>query len=163
MINEIANIINNHSYIVDEWLIDRLDQEFNKGSYSNRLNIDALALEITAKRVGLMQTLDEVDGEAYQWRHDWAFSKDVLIDLKRKPDKYDNICLTGIFKMVDSYHKNQLTHIVAFSQNIETNYKIGQKLTFKFEGMLPLKEAIKTAVKTSGDYSLLNVKYLQHV
>jgi len=162
MINKIANIINNHTYIVDQWLIDRLDQEFNKGSYSDRLNVDALALEITAKRVGLMQTLAKVDGEEYQWRHDWAFSKDVLIDLKRKPNKYDNICLTKIFKMIESYHKNQLTHTVAFSQNIETNYKIGQKLTFKFEGMLPLKEAIKTAVKTAGGYSLLNVKYLQH-
>jgi len=163
MIEKIAEIINNHTYVVDEWLLNRLDEEAKKPAYKNPKNVDALALEITAKHIGLMKTLDKVENEAYQWRHDWAFTDEVLIDLKRKPSQYSNVSLTGILKMVDSYNRNQLTHIVAFSQNIEHDYKIGQELTFKFEGMLPLKEAIKTAFKTSKGYSLLNVNHLQHV
>jgi hypothetical protein len=163
MIEKIADIINNHTYVVDEWLIDRLNQEFNKGNYSNRKNVDALALELTAKRIGTMTTLDKLENESYQWRHDWAYSDDILIDLKRRPSKYSNICLTGVLKMVESYNMNQLTHIVAFSQNIENNYEIGQVLKFKFEGMLPLKDAIKTAIRTNGDYRLLNINHLQQL
>ena len=163
LIKKIADTINNHTYVVDEWLLNALDEEAKKPAYSSRKNVDALALEMTAKHVGSMQTLDKLDNEGYQWRHDWAFTDEVLIDLKRKPNKYSNVSLTGILKMVESYDCNQLTHIVAFSQNIEEDYKIGQKLTFKFEGMLPLKDAIKTAARTSSDYRLLNVNCLQNV
>ena len=163
LIKKIADTINNHTYTVDEWLLNALDEEAKKPAYSSRENVDALALEMTAKHVGSMQTLPKLDNEGYQWRHDWAYTDEVLIDLKRKPNKYSNISLTGIFKMVESYNFNQLTHIAAFSQNIESDYKIGDKLTFKFEGMLPLKDAIKTAVRTSGDYRLLNVNCLQNV
>lgn len=168
MIEEIAEIINNHTYVVDEWLLNRLDEEAKKPAYKNPKNVDALALEFTAQRVGKMEVGEIVtnpetgEEENYQWRHDWAFTNEVLIDLKRKPSKYFNISLTGISKMVSSYNLNQLTHIVAFSQNIEHDYKIGQELTFKFEGMLPLKEAVKASFKTSKGYSLLNVNHLQN-
>lgn len=163
LIEKIADTINNHTYVVDEWLLNALDEEAKKPAYSSRKNVNALALEFTAKHVGSMQTLDKLDNEGYQWRHDWAFTDEVLIDLKRKPNKYSNVSLTGILKMVESYNCNQLTHIVAFSQNIEEDYEIGQKLTFKFEGMLPLKDAIRTSARTSSDYRLLNVNCLQNV
>ena len=48
MIEEIAEIINNHTYVVDEWLLNRLDEEAKKPAYSSRENVDALALELTA-------------------------------------------------------------------------------------------------------------------
>ena len=166
MIEEIAEIINTHSYVVDEWLLNRLDEEFAKGSYSNRENVDALALELTAKREGKMKVGEIAtnpktgEKEDYQWRHDWKYDENILIDLKRKPMVHPNVCLTGVSKMIESYSIKELTHIVAFSQNIENNYKIGQKLYFKFEGMLPLKQAIKES--TSMDtFKLLNVDNLQ--
>jgi hypothetical protein len=166
MIEEIAEIINNHTYVVDEWLLNRLDEEFAKGSYSNRENINALALELTAKREGKIKTGDIATNpktgkkETYQWRHDWKYDENIFIDLKRKPMARSNICLTGVSKMIESYNMKELTHIVAFSQNIENNYKIGQKLYFKFEGILPLKQAINES--TSMDtFKLLNVNNLQ--
>lgn len=168
MIEEIAKIINNHTYVVDEWLLNRLDEEAKKPAYKVRKNVDALALELTAQRVGKMEVGEIVtnpetgEKEKYQWRHDWKYDKNIFIDLKRKPMARSNICLTGVIKMIESYNMKQLTHIVAFSQNIENNYKIGQKLYFKFEGMLPLKQAIKESTPMDG-YKLLNINNLQNI
>ena len=169
LIKKIADTINNHTYTVDEWLLNALDEEAKKPAYSSRKNVDALALEFTAIRVGKMK-VDKIavnpetgEEEGYQWRHDWKYDKNTFIDLKRKPNKYSNLSLTKIFKMVESYDRKQLTHIVGFSQNIEHDYKIGDKLTFKFEGMLPLKDAIKRSARGKGDYRLLNVNCLQNI
>jgi len=144
----ITDTINTHAYTVDQWLLDELEKHWSYGSYSKRENVDALALELTLKHQGKITTLPKVESEKYQWRHDWAYTPEILIDLKRKPNKYRNISLPppGKYgngcKMIESYNMGQLTHIVGFSQNIETDYKIGDVLKFKFLGILPLKEAI---------------------
>ena len=165
----IANIIDNHEYVVDSWLFDALEAEFAKGTYSSRENCDALALELTLKRNGKIRTLPAVDGESYQWRHDWAedwgrFSSETpmyLIDLKRRPAKYNNYVLSGIDKMIKSYNMNQLTHIVGFVQNIEHDYKLGDVLKFKYEGLLPIKQAVKQSNRKTSSYSLLSKSCLQ--
>lgn len=156
----IKEIINSHTYTVDHWLLYRLEEEFNKGTYSKRENVDALALELTLKKEGKIDTLDKLPNESYQWRHDWAYTDEILIDLKRRPNWSSNYSLSGIHKMLDSYNKGQLTHIVGFSQNIETNYKIGDVLNFTFEGILPVKEAIQKS-KNKGPFNLL-AKYCLH-
>ena len=165
----IAGIINRHTVHVDSRIIKMLDREFDKKTYSNRENVDALLLELTLKSGSKIKTLDKVPGEDYQWRHDWAedwtsFSPETpiyLIDLKRRPAKYPNIVLSGTDKMIKSYNMGQLTHIVAFSQSKETNYQLGDLITFKFEGILPVKEAIKMATQKTSEYSLLHKSCLQ--
>ena len=52
LIKKIADTINNHTYTVDEWLLNALDEEAKKPAYSSRKNVDALALEFTAIRSG---------------------------------------------------------------------------------------------------------------
>lgn len=166
----ISNIINNHTVCVNSGTIKMLDREFDKKTYSTRENVDALLLELTLKSGGKIRTLDKVPGEDYQWRHDWAedwtaFSPDTpiyLIDLKRRPSKYPNIVLSGTNKMIKSYNMGQLTHIIAFSQSKETNYQLGDWITFKFEGILPVKEAIKKATRKTSEYSLLHKSCLQN-
>ena len=165
----IAGIINRHTVHVDSRIIKMLDREFDKKTYSNRENVDALLLELTLKSGSKIKTLDKVPGEEYQWRHDWAedwtaFSPETpiyLIDLKRRPAKYPNIVLSGTDKMIKSYNMGQLTHIVAFSQSKETNYQLGDWITFKFEGILPVKEAIKMSTQKTSEYSLLHKSCLQ--
>ena len=160
MIEDIRRIIDTHTYVVDRWLLDKLDEEAKKPAYSSRANVDALAFEFTAERAGKIKKGPIVDGEKYQWRHDWMYDENTFIDLKRKPNNRPNVCLSNIDKMIKSYEMNQLTHIVAFSQNIEHDYKEGQKLYFKFEGVLPLREAIKrSAIRES--YRLLNTNILR--
>ena len=66
----VAEKINNHRYTVDQKLIDRLDEEFQKPAYRYRANVDALAMEITMRWAGKLKTKDKVPGEQYQWRHD---------------------------------------------------------------------------------------------
>lgn len=166
----IAGIINRHTVHVDSRIIKMLDREFAKKTYSNRENVDALLLELTLKSGGKIKTLDKVPGEGYQWRHDWAEdwtshspnTPVYLIDLKRRPAKYQNVVLSGTDKMIKSYNMGQLTHIVAFSQNKETNYQLGDLITFKFEGILPIKEAIKMSVKKTDNYRLLHKSCLQN-
>jgi len=167
IVEDVENLINNHTYVVDQWLLDTLDKEAKKPAYSSRENVDALALELTAIKVGKMK-VDKIsinpetgEEEGYQWRHDWKYDENTFIDLKRKPHKYSNLSLTGISKMVESYARKQLTHIVGFSQNIEHNYKIGDKLTFKFEGMLPFRDAVDESSRGDGNYRLLSVSCLQ--
>lgn len=162
MINEIKYIINTHTYEVDEWLLNKFEW------YRNNTNIkrtDALALELTLAHTGKIAQLPKLQNETYQWRHDWAFSNDVLIDLKRRPqkDKHGNVCKNISFSpklMTKSYNMvpRQLTHVVAYSQNIETNYKIGDKLKFVFEGIEKYDVVYKNSLKMSDDYNLLNVK-----
>lgn len=167
----IANIVNNHTVYVHSGIIRMLDREYAKKTYSNRENVDALLLELTLKAGSKIRTLDKVPGESYQWRHDWAedwtaFSPNTpvyLIDLKRKPAKYPNIVLSGIDKMVKSYNMGQLTHIVAFSQSKETNYQLHDIITFKFEGILPVEEAIAQSTRKTDQYSLLHKSRLKGV
>lgn len=157
----ITEIINTHTYTVDEWLLNTLNAEFRKGSYSNRKNVDALALELTLGKAGKLKTLPKVMGEKYQWRHDWAYSPNVLIDLKRRPKSSNNYSIYNTAKMIESYNMNQLTHIVGFTQNIENDYNIGDVLTFQCEGMLPIEKAIQLAFNYSPGFKLLSKDYLQ--
>lgn len=157
----VTEIINNHTYKVDTWLLDALNREFKKGSYSSRKNVDALALELTLAKAGKLKTLSKVKGESYQWRHDWAYSPTVLIDLKRRPQFSNNYSISNTHKMLESRKMNQLTHIVGFVQNIEHNYKIGDVLTFQCEGMLPIEKAIELAYPHSPGFKLLSKKALQ--
>jgi hypothetical protein len=168
MIEAIAEIINNHTYTVDQWLLDTLDEEAKKPAYSSRENVDALALEFTARRVGKMK-VDKIatnpetgEEENYQWRHDWKYDKNTFIDLKRKPTKWPNICLNDIPKMIQSYERKQLTHIVGYTQNIEHDYKIGQVLEFEFKGILPLREAVNLSERKGDTWRVLNVNHLQN-
>ena len=85
IMEDVENIINNHTYVVDQWLLDTLDEEFEKSAYKNRKNVDALALEKTAIRAGKMKVGEIVNNEGYQWRHDWKYNENTFIDLKRKP------------------------------------------------------------------------------
>ena len=55
----------------------------------------------------------------------------------------------------------QLTHIVSYTQNIETNYKLGDVLTFKADGYLPIMEALNVSQTKMRSYKLLNKKCLQ--
>jgi len=84
-----------------------------------------------------------------------------LIDLKRRPAKYNNYVLSGTDKMIKSYNMNQLTHIVGFVQNIEHDYKLGDVLKFKYEGLLPIKQAVKQSNRKTSSYSLLSKSCLQ--
>lgn len=169
MIEEIAEIINNHTYVVDEWLLNRLDEEAKKPAYSDRKNVDALALEFTAQRVGKMEVGEIITNpetgkkEKYQWRHDWKYDDNTFIDLKRKPSHRQNICLNDIPKMIQSYECNQLTHIVGYTQNIEHDYKIGQVLEFECKGILPLREAVNLSERKGDTWRLLNISHLQNI
>jgi len=169
MIEEIAEIINNHTYVVDEWLLNRLDEEAEKPAYSSRENVDALALELTAQRVGKMKVGEIItnpetgEKEKYQWRHDWKYDENTFIDLKRKPAQWPNICLSDIPRMIQSYNYNQLTHIVGYTQNIENYYKIGQVLEFEFKGILPFREAVDLSERKGDTWRVLNVDYLQNI
>ena len=159
MLSKIAEIINTHTYTVDSWLLDALEIEYEKGTYSTRKNIDALALEMTLKKVGKIKTLDKLPNERYQWRHDWAFNQDFLIDLKRRPKWSDKYCISGFKNLSESASLNQLTHIVGFTQNIENDYKVGDELTFEFQGAIPISKLL--TIKYSGQYAMLSQKHLQ--
>ncbi len=168
LIKNIADTINNHTYVVDEWLLNRLDEEAKKPAYKVRENVDALALEFTAQRAGKMK-VDKIatnpetgEEEDYQWRHDWMYDENTFIDLKRKPIKWPNICLNDIPKMIESYERKQLTHIVGYTQNIEHDYKIGQILEFEFKGILPFREAVNLSERKGDTWRVLNVDYLQN-
>ena len=104
-----------------------------------------------------------VNNEGYQWRHDWKYNENTFIDLKRKPLKYTNISLGTMKRMIESYNMKELTHIVAYSQNIEHDYKIGDKLTFEFLGMLPFRKAYDWRHVKNDGLSYLSVFNLQTV
>lgn len=160
MIKEIKNIIDTHEYVIDHWLINQIDNEYKKGgSYSNRANMNALALEITLKQAGKLKTLDKVVGESYQWRHDWAYDKDHLIDLKCRPVWSSNY---SVSVNKESIELGQVTHIVGFKQNIALDgYQrhIGKTLKFTCEGMIPIEDVEKYG-KDQGGWYLLDKKYL---
>ena len=166
---EVQEIINTHTAVVDQELLDELDAEFNKinpqtgkRSYSSREHVDALALEFTLKRAGKIKTLPAVEGEKYAWRHDWAFSEEplVLIDLKRRPQYSPNVSIGNFEQKRKSYDMLQLTHFVGFSTNIEliTEKNLGDVLTFEFDMMIGVKEAFKCSFAPKPDYRLLKVR-----
>jgi hypothetical protein len=163
IMEDVESTINNHTYVVDQWLLDTLDEEFEKSAYKNRKNVDALALEKTAIRAGKMKVGEIVNNEGYQWRHDWKYNENTFIDLKRKPLKYTNISLGTMKRMIESYNMNELTHIVAYSQNIEHDYKIGDKLTFEFLGMLPFRKVYDWRHVKNDGLSYLSIFNLQTV
>jgi hypothetical protein len=158
----IAETINSHTAVVDQWLLDRLDAEYKKGSYSKRKNVDALALELTMLKAGKIRVLDKVEGESYQWRHDWALNLEYLIDLKRRPQWSHKVTLSDIGKFINSFEIGQLTHFVAYNQNIEHDYKIGDLLTFKFDGMIDVRNGIKLANRR-GEYRLLTTELMDQI
>jgi len=153
-ISELIDRINNHRYIVDEWLLNALEQEYRKGSYSNRNNVEALALEFTLYKAGGFS-------RPSTWRHDLQLSESLFIDLKRRPKWSDNISLSNKGRLEESHRMGQLTHIVSYTQNIETNYKLGDVLTFKADGYLPIMEALSVSQTKMRSYKLLNKKCLQ--
>jgi len=159
----IAETINSHTYVVDQWLLDRLDTEFRKGSYSERKNVDALALELTLLKAGKIKVLDKVKGESYQWRHDWAFNLQYLLDLKRRPKGSRNISLSGINKFTESLMMGQLTHFVSYTQNIEHDYKMGDVLTFEFDGMIGVIDGIKKSNATTKAFRLLPTNLMDKI
>ncbi len=67
-IHELIDRINTHRYIVDEWLLNELEQEYKKGSFSNRNNVEALALEFTLYKAGGFK-------RPATWRHDLQLSE----------------------------------------------------------------------------------------
>ena len=159
----IRNIIDNHIATVDEGMINFFKQEASKGTYSSYRNCQALALEYSLRQAGLLVTLPKVKGERYQWRHDWAYTPEILIDLKRRPSHYPNTSLSDPLKFLESYAMNQLTHFVTYITNKEDNLQIGDKLYFKFEDMIDVREALsisKTMVsKDGGTYMLFPNRY----
>ena len=160
----IKDKINNHTYVVDQKLIDHLDAEFDKGTYSNRTNVDAIAMEETMKWKGIAKQDKPMPGEAYAWRHDDMIEKFLphiyYIDYKRKPHYSNSVSLTKKNQMIESYNMNQLTHIVAFKTNIDeiTPDKIGKTLRFKFLGIWTVKEAWNQSSAPAETYRLLNVE-----
>ena len=152
-VSEFINQINNHRYVVDEWLLNALEGEYQKGSYSNRDNVEALALELTLyKECGFSRPST--------WRYDVKLSESLFIDLKRRPKWSNNISLSGKGHLEESHRLGQLTHIVSYTQNIESNYKIGDLLTFDADGYLPVMEALNFA-RDMQSYKLLDKKCLQ--
>ncbi len=152
-VSELIDRINNHRYIVDEWLLNALEQEYQKGSYSNRDNVEALALEFTLYRAGGFS-------RPSTWRYDVRLSESLFIDLKRRPKWSNNISLSGKGHLEESHRLGQLTHIVSYTQNIESNYKVGDLLTFDADGYLPVMDALNVA-RDMQSYKLLDKKCLQ--
>ena len=152
-VSELIDRINNHRYIVDEWLLKALEQEYRKGSYSNKTNVEALALEFTLYKAGGFS-------KPTTWRHDLQLSESTFIDLKRRPKWSENISLSNKGRLEESHRMGQLTHIVSYTQNIETDYKVGDVLTFDADGYLPVMDAL-TVARDMQSYKLLNKKCLQ--
>lgn len=169
--NEVERIINTHTAVVTQQLLDEIDTEFEKinpqtgqRSYSTKEHVMACALEFTLRHQGKMKIPVAVKGEKYAWRHDWPFSEEplVLIDLKRTPDYSANISISSIEQKEQSYNMRQLTHFVAFGTNIEiiTEKNLGDMLTFEFHMMLGVKASLKHSFKPyrNKDYQLLKVR-----
>jgi len=152
-VSELIDRINNHRYIVDEWLLNALEQEYRKGSYSNKTNVEALALEFTLYKAGGFS-------KPSTWRHDLQLSESTFVDLKRRPKWSENISLSNKGRLEESNRLGQLTHIVSYTQNIETDYKLGDVLTFEADGYLPVMNALSVA-RDMQSYKLLNKKCLQ--
>lgn len=158
----IRNIINNHTAIVDEGMLNFFKQEYAKGTYSSYENCQALALEYSLRQVGLLETLPKVPREKYQWRHDWAYTPDVLIDLKRRPAKYTNTTLGDPMKALESYSMKQLTHYVMYTTNKERDLALGDKLMFRFEDMIDVREALNQCIikeNNNKQYALFPHRY----
>ena len=146
----IKNIIDNHIAIVDEDMLNFFKQEFAKGTYSSYENCQALALEYSLRKVGLLTTLPKLKRERYQWRHDWAYTLEILIDLKRRPLRFPNTTIGNPTKALSSVSMNQLTHYVIYTTNKENDLFIGDELKFKFEDMISVQDALKQCIMKQG-------------
>ena len=158
----IRNIINNHTCVVDEGMLAFFAQEHAKNTYSSYENIQALALEYSLRQAGILETLAKVKGERYQWRHDWAYTPDILIDLKRRPAKYQNTTIGDPMKALHSYSMKQVTHYVIYTTNKERDLCLGDKLTFRFEDMIDVREALSKCIikeKDNKSYALFPNRY----
>ena len=160
----VADRINNHTYIVDQNLLDVLQQSYDEApAIQKRENADALALEKTLQMTGKIKVGDKLPNEKYQWRHDWweeFDGEDYFIDLKRKPQAYKNASISGKEKMTESYNLGQLTHLVAFETNIEriTKETIGRTLRFRFLKIATVKAAWKESYEPENSYRLWPVE-----
>lgn len=133
-------------------MLDYFGEKCKTGSYSSRLNAEAESLEFALRELNKMTLGTKVPGESYQWRHDGIY-KSFKVDFKRKPSNRINICIKSI-QAQESYEMGELTHIVAFSVNIERALQIGDELKFKCHKIYTVPEAIKNS-QNMGNYSLL--------
>lgn len=152
-LNELRDYINRCTYIVDNDMLDYFDEKVKTGSYSSRINAEAESLEFALRQQNVTTLGEIVPGEPYQWRNDGVY-KSLKLDFKRKPRIYQNICIKPK-QAQESYEMGELTHIVAFSVNIETSLQIGDKLQFKCHKIYTVRDAI-VASRSNGGYSLLN-------
>jgi hypothetical protein len=158
----IDEIINNHTCVVTQDMLDFFNKKFNNGNsaYSSLLNTQAEALEWSLEQVGLAKRLPPVEGEKYAFRHDWAYSLQLLIDLKRRQKKYKNITISNLIQKEQSFKMGQLTHFKAYTQNIDDRLlTIGDKLSFEAGLILPFEVAKAAAFKLNPNdrYDLIRV------
>ena len=130
-------------YIVDDWFIKALDDEYRYGNYSNRKNVDALALEFI-----LYKTLGYKKPKS--WRYDLKLSNSIFLDFKRRPKISNNASLSTKGNLEASAKMGCLTHIAMFTQNIEHDYKIGDILTFNVDGYIKIQDAFEQAFTMTG-------------
>lgn len=154
-IPELIDTINNHTYVVDQWLLDALKDEYNKGSYSDYKNVEALALEFTLYKTNKCK-------RPHIWRYDIPLEHEIYIDLKRRPRWSNNVSLSDKGNLEESIKMGLLTHFISYTQNIETDYQIGQTLKFKVDGFIDAAEALNEARIVTKTYKLLNKNYLQN-
>jgi hypothetical protein len=158
----IDEIINNHTCVVTQDMLDFFNKKYNDGksNYSSLLNTQAEALEWSLEQVGLAKRLPPVPGEKYAFRHDWAYSLQLIIDLKRRQKKYKNITISNFKQKEHSFEIGQLTHFKAYTQNIDDRLlTIGDKLTFEAGLILSFEVAKAAAFKINHDdnYHLIKV------
>jgi hypothetical protein len=158
----IDEIINNHTCVVTKDMLDFFNKKYNNGNsnYSTLLNTQAEALEWSLEQVGLLKRLPPVPGEKYAFRHDWAYSLQLLIDLKRRQKKYKNITISNFTQKEQSFKMGQLTHFKAYTQNIDDRLlTIGDRLSFESGLILPFETAKAAAFKInpSDNYHLIRV------
>ena len=64
----LSKLINNHTYVVDSWLLNELKKEYDRGSYSEYKNVEALALEKS-----LLKKYKNIIEKPTSYRHDLPF------------------------------------------------------------------------------------------
>ena len=156
--NALREIIDNHTFTVTHEFLHFLKHKFETSdNYTSLEGVHAEALEHSLALKGLLVRGPKVDGESYQWRHDWLFHS-LRIDLKRKPRIYKNVSLNGLHgKMQKSFDMGELTHFVGYSTNVEGLLKYGDELTFKFHRLISFEDAKKEAISV-GNYHILKVE-----
>ena len=146
----LSKLINNHTCVVDSWLLNELKREYNQGSYSKYENVEALALEKS-----LLKEHKNIIEKPTSYRHDLPFKNiNVYIDLKRRPKIHSNISLSKVKDKEYSIQIGQLTHFVSYTQNKEHNYKIGDILTFKMDWYINASKGLELA-QSRNNFKLL--------